>query len=206
MTDSEKFEMLRQQAAAAQKDLKEYIDAFRHLHTARVKGHRAPHKAVLLLAIIDLVERGVIRNAQIELSDTLESQFNAVWKRYLGESAIFTRDIAKPFFHMQHEAFWKLVDRYEAEARLVAEYHPWHKDKNDKKELPVGSYSVKAMRNAFAYAEMDARLFQTLQNADARAMLRVILISEYLSDQPTRTMPNLAQLMMLALPIIALVA
>lgn len=39
-------------------ELKHYIDAFSTLHTAKVKEHRAPHKAVLLLAVIDLVEEG----------------------------------------------------------------------------------------------------------------------------------------------------
>ena len=94
---------------------------------------------------------------------------------------------------------------------MVAEDCPWIEGKMDstgsptRKDLPQGSYSVKAMRNAFAYAEIDNMLFQLLQNTDARAMLRVILINEYLSNQPTKTMPNLTHLMM-ALPLIALVA
>ena len=61
------------------------------------------------------------------------------------------------------------------------------------------------MRNAFEFAEIDDTLFKLLQNADARAMLRVILINEYLTNQPTKAMPNITQLIM-ALPFIALVA
>ena len=91
-------------------ELKHYIEAFTSLHTAKVKGHRAPHKAVLLLAVIDLMEEGEITSPSIELSDNLDRKFNAIWRRYLGESYIFTPDITKPFFHMQHEAFWKLVE------------------------------------------------------------------------------------------------
>lgn len=48
-------------------------------------------------------------------------------------------------------------------------------------------------------------LFELLQNADARAMLRVTLINEYLCNQPTRSMPDLSHLIM-ALPLIAFVA
>ncbi len=40
-------------------ELRHYIDAFSSLHTAKVKGRKAPHKAVLLLAIIDLIEEEV---------------------------------------------------------------------------------------------------------------------------------------------------
>lgn len=177
--------------------VKEYVEAFSHLHTAKVKGRKAPHKAVLLLAIIDLVESNVIRCPQIELTDELVKRFREVWRRYLGQSAIFTPDITKPF--------WRLVGAHDVEAMMAAEQRPWLKDKADRKELPKGSYSVAAMRAAFAYAEMDSGLFAVLQNEDARAMLRVVLINEYLTNQPTKTMPNLAQLMM-ALPMIALVA
>ena len=185
--------------------LKDYIEAFTHLHTAKVKGHKAPHKAILLLSIIDLVESGAIRYSQIELTDELVDRFNFIWRRYLGESSIFTPDIAKPYFHMQHEPFWKLVEKYDIDAMLVAEDEPWRKDKQEKKNLPLGSYSVKSMRNAFEFAEIDDTLFQFLQNADARAMLRVVLINEYLANQPTQTMPNITQLIII-LPLIALVA
>lgn len=106
---------------------------------------------------------------------------------------------------MQHESFWRLVEHEESEILMVAEDSPWIEEKNVVKDLPQGSYSVKAMRNAFAYAEIDNMLFQLLQNTDAIAMLRVTLINEYLANQPTKTMPNLTQVMM-ALPLIALVA
>lgn len=186
-------------------NLKDYIEAFTHLHTAKVKGHKAPHKAILLLSIMDLIESEDIRYPQIELTDELVDKFNYIWKRYLGESSIFTPDITKPYFHMQHEPFWKLVGKYDIDAMLVAEDEPWSKNNHEKKSLPSGSYSVKSMRNAFEYAEIDERLFEIMKNADARAMLRVILINEYLTNQPTKSMPNFTQLIM-ALPLIALVA
>ena len=36
-------------------ELNHYLKAFSSLHTAKIKGRRAPHKAVLLLAIIEPV-------------------------------------------------------------------------------------------------------------------------------------------------------
>ncbi len=186
-------------------ELRHYIDAFSSLHTAKVKGHKDPHKAVLLLAIIELVEERAILNPCIRLTDRLNDTFNDVWQRYLGASAIFTPDICKPYFHMQHESFWRLVEKDEAVLGMVAEPSPWVQPKKERKELPKGSYSVEAMRRAFAYAEIDGMLFQLLQNADARATLRVVLINTYLANQPTKTMPNLNSLIV-ALPLLALVA
>lgn len=61
--------------------LKDYIVVSTHLHTAKVKVYKAPHKAILLLSIIDLIECEVIRYPQIELTDKLIDKFNFIWKR-----------------------------------------------------------------------------------------------------------------------------
>lgn len=186
-------------------ELRHYIDLFSSLHTAKIKGHKAPHKAVLLISIIDLIDEGRILSPQIVLSGELIKRFDDVWRRYLGTSAIFTPDIAKPFFHMQHESFWRLVLQEEVEIGMAAEPTPMVAEHKRKQDLPQGSYSVKAMQKAFAYAEIDQLLFQLLQNQDARAMLRVILINEYLSNHPTKTMPNLSAIIA-TIPLLALVA
>lgn len=186
-------------------ELSHYIAAFSHLHTAKIKGYRAPHKAILLLAIIDMVEDGSIATPEIRLTDDLVRVFGQLWRRYLGESAIFLSDISKPYFHMQYEPFWQLVEHRQPRTMMVADGHLHNGRGHNPKELPQGQYSVKAMRQAFACAEMDHALFRLLQQADARAMLRVILISEYLGNQPTKTMPHL-QALLAALPLLVLVA
>lgn len=185
--------------------LTHYIDAFSSLYTAKYKGHKAPHKAVLLLSIIDLVEEDVIRLQSIVLSDALDKRFHEIWHHYLGDSSLFICDITKPFFHMQHEPFWRLVEHNEAQEIMVAEDLPFVKVKKEKMDLPSGAYSVSALRRTFAYAEIDGMLYELLRNVDVRAMLRVVLINEYLTGQPTKTMPDWGQLMAM-LPIIALVA
>jgi len=185
-------------------ELSNYVKAFSSLHTNITKGYKAPHKAILLLSIIDLIEEGHIASPRIALTDTLIDRFMALWNRYLGHSAIFNADITKPFFHMQHEDFWWLVEK-ESDAMMAADGVPFLQRNKEKKELPRGCYSVRAMREAFAYAEIDEDLFALLQNMDARAMLRVVLINTYLSNQPTRTMPKIGS-WVVALPLLSLVA
>lgn len=186
-------------------ELKHYIAAFSSLHTAKVKGYRAPHKAVLLLSVIDLIEEGAISSPCIELTDQLDRKFNDLWHRYLGQSSIFTPDVNKPFFHMQHEAFWRLVELDERTSVMAAEPTPFVSSRKVIKNLPKGGYSIRALRREFAYAEIDLLLFNLLHNADARAMLRVILINTYLCNQPTKSLPDITQLI-LVLPIFTLVA
>ena len=159
--------------------LQRYIAAFSSLHTAKVRGQKAPHKAVLLLAVIDLIEEGFIKTPYIELTEELNRKFIVIWRRYVGTSAVFTPDICKPYYHMQYEPFWRLVDRDEAEYGMAAEPSPYVLSRKQRKDLPGGHYSAESMRRAFAYAEIDEMLFQLLQSCDARASLRVVLISTY---------------------------
>ena len=187
-------------------DINHYIEAFSNLHTAKIKGHKAPHKAVLLLAIIDLIEEGVISDPCIKLSEELINKFGDIWQRYIGNSTIFHPEISKPYFHMQHEPFWSLIETKEKESLMVAEGKLCCIKDKEKKELPAGRYSVSALRSTFAYAQIYSALFHLLKNEDARAMLRVILINTYLTNQPTKSMPKLKTIVYTSLYLLTLVA
>lgn len=45
-------------------DPNHYINSFSSLHTMKKLGKPAPHKALLLLSVIDLVERGIITSCR----------------------------------------------------------------------------------------------------------------------------------------------
>ena len=149
------------------------------------------------------------------MTEELEVAFGKIWNRYVGKSTVFKPNISMPFYHMQHEPFWWLEER-KPSTRKVANDEPFNpsgkskkelfapKDKS-KKELTRGSYSVSTMRQVFAYAEIDLSLYNILQNSDSRALLRVILINNYLTNQPTKTHPDVNALMLL-FPFLAVVA
>lgn len=151
-------------------------------------GKPAPHKALLLLSVIDLVESGVINDNHIELSEILINTFNANAKKFYARSPLFKPEVTKPFFHMQHEPFWHLVEsRSCIETSMAAERAAEYG-----KRKPT--YSVKKLREQYRYAEIDTELFKLLKNEDARARLRVLLISTYLNNRidifiPIETLP-----------------
>lgn len=89
-------------------NLNKYSEYFSNLRTAKKLGLPAPHKAVLLLSVIELVEMGVITGNRIELSERLEKTFQKLWKRYVGTSVVFQAKVATPFWHLQNEPFWNL--------------------------------------------------------------------------------------------------
>ena len=142
----------------------QYISQLSSLNTAHIAGKNAPHKAVLLLAIMDLVEAGIINSPRIELTEKLESAFAQVWKRYIGTSLIFQPKVATPFWHLQTEPFYRL---YMKNGQMI--------------NGGTGRYSIKWLREN-TYAMIDPELLRLMQDENYRAEIRVILISKYLKD------------------------
>ena len=146
-------------------DLNIYSKYFSNLRTAKKLGLPAPHKAVLLLSVMELVETGAIIGNRIELSERLEKTFLKLWKRYVGTSVVFQAKVATPFWHLQNEPFWNLY-------------------LNNGKDLSTvtSPYSVSRLREN-THAIIDQELFELMRDEDSRARLRVLLISQYLQDQ-----------------------
>ena len=141
-----------------------YIDQFSSLKTARVAGKKAPHKAVLLLAIMELVELGIITSPRIELTEKLEDTFGRVWKRYVGSSIYFQQKVATPFWHLQNEPFYRL---YMTGGKKVSGMK--------------SKYSVPWLREN-AYAIIDEKLLRQMQNEATRAELSFVLYNTYLKN------------------------
>ena len=164
-------------------DIKHYLYHFARLHTAKYKGKAAPHKAVLLLAVMSLIEQGEITSPDIELTDGLVECFKKIWNDKLPASCPFTCDIGKPFYHMQHEPFWRLVEHSE-ETNMVAEALGLYK--NETKPLTPGRYGVKYLREQFRCARIDNELYELMKDAVARQEMKDLLVSMYLNyDPPT---------------------
>jgi putative restriction endonuclease len=101
-----------------QMSLADFIGMFARLRRANSRqGHwpdavkkQAPHKPLLLLAVLDLVQRGVITTPFIAVSGDLvelNELFNLYWRQIipLGQ----TSSIAFPFSRLSPEPFWELV-------------------------------------------------------------------------------------------------
>ena len=159
------------------KDLEYYIVCFGDLHTNVSRGKKAPHKALLLLSVIDMIDYGLIRSPHIVLSDLLVRTFDKNSHTFYSNRLFFKPKIQYPFFHMQSEPFWRLVAKAEAAVNVAAEADQSYGDK--KKSSP----SKKQLIEQYSYAEIDRELFDLLQNQEARAVLRTHLISTYLNNQ-----------------------
>ena len=141
--------------------IEKYIDQFKKINVAKRDGLKAPHKAVLLLAVIDLVERGVFTTPKIELIEELEFAYQNTWDRYVYNTQTFQPRLTTPFWHLSNEDFWRLRT-YSGQPVSETDY----------------ASSVKSMREKI-YALLDVVLFEELKKSENRAKLRVTLISNY---------------------------
>ena len=131
----------------------------------KMQGKPAPHKALLLLSVIDLVEQGIITDSNIQLSEILEERFKYYASQYVGNNSAYDPKINYPFYHLRSEPFWELVS-------TTGDPVP-----------AISNYSTNNLKKHIAYARIDTELIQLLKNYNKRALLRAILITKYLAPQ-----------------------
>jgi putative restriction endonuclease len=156
--------------------LDDWISRLSRLRTDRGKDrwpaatdHRAPHKPLLLLALFDLIDQGVINQNRIELTTDLSETFARYWS-----CVPVGRDRGKilyPFFYLRSDGFWHLVAQLGNEALLTA-------------TRQVSSASQ--LRQLVSHATLDGHLFSLLTIRASRDELRLALIQAYF-DAPTQT-------------------
>ena len=147
----------------------EYIDYLSHLPVNKMGKHVAPHKAVLLLTVFDLIKKGEIDSPFIPLTKSLEKAFELTWNDLVGSHSHFSCALNYPFQHMSSSPFWTLVKLPSYEF---------------KKE-----YSMLALKKNFAGAVINEDLFQLIKDDTSRAKMEQVLIQTYFSpnDSPRST-------------------
>ena len=142
--------------------LLKYVNKFKNLRVDRARG-TAPNKPVLLLAILELIEQGQIRENKIPPSPSLFEIFMKHW------SIVTDRrpNLALPFFHLKSEGFWHHHPNagYETALRVTTQIK-----------------TVSRLREIVAYASFDDELFLLLTNTHDREVIRQTIIDTYFTD------------------------
>ena len=82
-----------------------------NLNRNKVQGCYAPHKAVMIMAIMELVESGHITANVVCLDRELKDKFKEVWSRLVPAGSPFKCGYQNPFIYMDSEPFWNLTGR-----------------------------------------------------------------------------------------------
>ena len=145
--------------------LNEYSGIFKHLRKGVTKFGPAPHKLILLLAVIREIEAGRIIQNRIAVTDALIESFMMVWDENVHSE--HTATFALPFFHLQSAGFWKL------------HAYPQHLEWLNAQDSIA---SVSRLRETVQYASLSADLFELLVNPVHREVLKQTLLEDLQRD------------------------
>ena len=145
----------------------DYIEAVKNLKTNNKWGRKSPHKAVLMLTVIELYEKNVLMDNEIRYDETLKSTFLKMWNMVLPNEPLFHPDAYLPFWYLQSDNFWHIVPIRGKEDILSL-----MRDTNIKPSEAKLVDSVK-------YAELDEDLFFLMTLPSGRSTLKRALLETY---------------------------
>ena len=85
--------------------LAKYINYFGKLRVSNSGGLKAPHKAVLLITITEMVRDGYCGAYVIEETNLLKTLYNTNWSRFMQVNSPFVCNVDMPFQHIGSEPF-----------------------------------------------------------------------------------------------------
>lgn len=134
------------------------------LNRAPTKFGMAPHKPILLLAVIESFENGEITDNWIEVTDDLFQHFHDIWRMLVNTQNV--PNFSLPFFHLKNEKgeFWKLVT-------LPGQEIPTTKSKSIK--------SFKALNDTVQAAQLSNELFMAFSDPVKREELKLAILEKY---------------------------
>ena len=127
----------------------------------------APNKPILLLSVIELIERSHITDNRIYLSPELIATFFKFWHELEIERQ---PDIGMPFFHLKNDGFWHF------KANVGHEYI-------ESPQSRVRVRTVSGLKQAVEYVYLDPELFLLLTHPTSRNELTLILIDSWFLDK-----------------------
>ena len=143
--------------------LSHYIKLFSKLNRATVSGDKAPHKPILLLSIIQLIDNRTVTENKIFITSDLVATFKDLW-RLLVKNPMFTDNFSLPFFHLRSEGFW-LLHTFSGKELILSSSHS------------IRSFAQ--LKETIAFASFDASLFSLLLDTQDRAVLKQTLLQVY---------------------------
>ena len=156
----------------ARDSIEKYVRLFASLNTDKSASrwpdrtrNRAPQKPLLLLSVLDLFELGEIDSNLIEITEDLLNLFDNYWVRALPFMKPST--LAMPFVRLESDGFWHVARRNEGESLIGRPER-----------------SIAQLQERVFGARLDEALYQHLQVAENRRLLRSILVGErYFSNE-----------------------
>ena len=153
--------------------MKETINQLSRLKYSNRGGYKAPHKAIYLLSIIDMIEEGVINDRRFHIMPALINRFEHNWKRYVGNSQYFICNIWNPINYMEQDVVYR-------------------KFKAGQENIKPAN--IECSKEVYEYFEIPSKLWCLLQDEKSKDDIRQLLINTYIINNKTKSSFALRQL------------
>lgn len=138
------------------------------LRVGKFKGEPRPHKPVLLLAVLEVAERGQLSANEVRFDPALFEYFGEYWKAVTDEAV---GKVQYPFWHLASEPFWSLVPRAGFEATVSG---------------TRTSPSARQVSEWVRCARLAPAFHEALQDPAVRDRIRGILVAAYFPERKGR--------------------
>lgn len=134
---------------------------------------KAPHKPILLLSLIDRMEKLSLQENKFPIDDALFEYFERNWLLLVNTK--HKRDVTVPLFHLQNDnQVWEVIDI---------------RGQN----LP-NTWGKKRLREEIEYGKFDRDFFDLLLHPDTRNLFRTVLVDHYFPDTKENYLANRPQM------------
>lgn len=145
-------------------DLDKYSHYFKKLRRDNKNGG-APHKPILLLAVINQYRQGNIENNRIYLTPELIGDFKFYWSKLVITK--HSPHFHLPFYHMKSEPFWKLIANPGCEKWV-------------KSHSPLRGFN--ALKTAVNFAQIETELANLFLKNESREILSQTILEAYFNE------------------------
>ncbi|MEI6892921.1 MAG: HNH endonuclease [Pontiella sp.] len=125
----------------------------------------APHKPVLLLAVMRAMDEGWIAGNRIELSPELVGTFKSIWQEVV--TTAHSPLIAQPFFYLRSEKFWHPIPN--------PGFETWVK-------VTRNCQAIKVLQRAISHVQLDPELGALMASPVDREVLKQAILNRYFPE------------------------
>lgn len=153
-------------------DLKNYISRVLNLSVWKKGAIEKPHKYILLLAIIQLLEEDVSHPNKFPFKE-LEGKFDELWTEYGSIYCAAKGLLEFPYYHLISSGLWHHKVKQEAESR----YKEYQNSRS-----PRYRFTKRRILETIEHAYLESRFYLILSNPEARQQLRSAIL-KHIKDQ-----------------------
>lgn len=157
--------------------LKKFEEALTRIRRSSVGGRPKPHKLIMLLAVLDLFDAGVLQENRIPYDPGLIERFGEYF-RAVSQVGDWCQP-APPFFHLRSGGFWK----HKPIAGRETEYAKLHTS---------GGGSKRILDN-IDYAYLDDDAFALVSSPEDRQILRQFILKTFFSTDDQKRLQSVIE-------------